>query len=124
MGFKYVARGYTLLLIIAYGVFFLKSLGNPAIWFEITTWVNWAANFIGILAVILFAYCKPVLSKTFWRMVFLFMLGVYGMQLWQTGLLGPGSASAVNITILLNYLFLVAPFFFVTAYFSFSKRNR
>jgi len=124
MVFKYLAKGYVPLLFIAYGIFLSKSLENPIVWSEIATWINWATNFMGIFAFVLFAYYKRIFPVSFWKTIFVIMLGVYSAQLWESGLLDSKVSSAANFTILINYLFLVMPLVFVTAYFSFSKKKK
>ena len=109
---KIALKIYFLVLLFVYGIFLWSSFNHIEVWMSPITWLNWFVNVSGLSALFFIAFGTRIVSEIFWRGTLVLMLIVYSFQLIRTPLFAETATATVIVTVLLNYLLLVAPLFF------------
>ena len=106
---KIFVKIYFFIAIFCYSIFLKYSLDNIDAWKNISTWINWYVNFVGLYAIFICGFSEKKSSTKFWRVNLIVVLSVYAYQLFDNGLFSAYASKAAKITILINYIFLVFP---------------
>lgn len=120
---KLMTKIFCIILVPYYIFIFHESLLHPEAWVHAVTWLNWAANIVGILGLSIYAFSLKGPPPLFWRAGLLVMGFVYGGQAVKSFSLMDFN-EAGSLTAVLNYFFIVGPCIAAVIYLSFFNKKR